>query len=204
MEIIFTAETYQTAGNLFIQAKQEIDIGIKAVAKNDYGEEFKSMAVIPIIMPKDLHEQFRERRLIKRKTFEADIRLFVDFEKFVKGKWDVKKEPYRTERKLLLVKNREPYALCRDLAPRQDRSGKRRGPKNFSKNFQEKCVKMSLRNRLIYRGSYALCRDLALGKDRSGKRCGKDRKRSKIFSNFMIVSVRNFHPVFLIFIYLHN
>ena len=105
MEIIFTAETYQTAGNLFIQAKQEIDIGIKAVAKNDYGEEFKSMAVIPIIMPKDLHEKFRERRLIKRKTFEADIRLFVDFEKFVKGKWDVKKEPYRTERKLLLVKN---------------------------------------------------------------------------------------------------
>ncbi len=105
MEIIFTAETYQTAGNLFIQAKQEIDIGIKAVAKNDYGEEFKSMAVIPIIMPEDLHERFRERRLIKRKTSEADIRLFVDYERFIRGKWDVEREPYRTERKLLLIKN---------------------------------------------------------------------------------------------------
>ena len=76
---------------------------------NNYGDEFVSIAIIPIIMPEKDHEFYPERKLIKRKSKEADIRLFVDYNKFTQGSFSFddkeKAQKYDHIRRLLLIKN---------------------------------------------------------------------------------------------------
>lgn len=105
MEIIYTAETYATACNLFISTKKVLDKALRSVSANYYGNEFESISIIPIIMPESMHENYKERKLIRGKLFEADVRLYVDYQRFIRGRFDIEAEPYKQERLLLLLKN---------------------------------------------------------------------------------------------------
>ncbi len=51
---------------------------------NNYGDEFKSIGVIPSCISKEYLEGlgWKERKQIWRKKQEADIRLFMDYERF--------------------------------------------------------------------------------------------------------------------------
>ena len=80
----------------------EVESVIKGCIKDkDYGSEVEDFAVICIIIKFDKQMEaegwFKERRLFKRKAKEADMRLRVDYDKFVKGDDTVKR--------LLLIDN---------------------------------------------------------------------------------------------------
>jgi|WetSurMetagenome_2_1015567.scaffolds.fasta_scaffold1029521_1 hypothetical protein len=64
----------------------EIEAKIKLLEANDYGSEVVDIGIIMIIIDprRRLFEEgfFRERKLIRRKSKGADIRLRTDFDKF--------------------------------------------------------------------------------------------------------------------------
>lgn len=104
MKIILGAEAYQSACDLFRYAWNELQAAVDSLSGFDYGTEFESISVIPIIMPSEFHDSYRERKLIKRKAKEADIRLYVDYESFVRCRSDMEREPFKSRRRLLLIK----------------------------------------------------------------------------------------------------
>jgi len=73
----------------------------ECLKKNDYGNEVMDLTVIAIIIKfneqMDKDGWFKERVLFKKNKKEADIRLRIDYNKFVKGDNKVKK--------LLLIDN---------------------------------------------------------------------------------------------------
>ncbi len=105
MDIILSAETYQSSCDLFRYCLNELQTTINSLSDFDYGTEFESISIIPIIMPIEFHDSYRERRLIKRKTKEADIRLYVDYNLFVRCSFDIEREPFKTQRRLMIIKN---------------------------------------------------------------------------------------------------
>lgn len=110
MDIFLGSETYSTAGNLCSFIQRDISKTLKEkILMNNYGDEFVSIAIIPIIMPEKDHAFYPERRLIKRKSKEADIRLYVNYDKFTQGIFsfddEEKVQRYDHIRKLLLIKN---------------------------------------------------------------------------------------------------
>jgi len=86
MRIFMSGETDGQISNDYRIVRNEIELKLKQLESNDYGSEFVDIGIIPIIIdPKrGLFEAgfFKERKLIKRKTKEADIRLRTDFDKF--------------------------------------------------------------------------------------------------------------------------
>ena len=53
---------------------------------NKYGDEINKIFIISVVLKRDTIENgVKERRLFSRKTKEADIRLFIDFDGFVKA-----------------------------------------------------------------------------------------------------------------------
>ncbi len=53
---------------------------------NNYGEEFQDISIIPTIKEeKYLGPDWKERRLVRPKSKDADIRLIMDYDKFVKA-----------------------------------------------------------------------------------------------------------------------
>jgi hypothetical protein len=74
---------------------------INALGGNDYGKDVESLGIIPIIIKFDEQMEkegwFKERVLFKRKQRDADLRLRINYDKFVKGNDDKKK--------LLLIDN---------------------------------------------------------------------------------------------------
>jgi hypothetical protein len=81
-----SGETDGQISNEYRIVRNEIELKLKQLESNDYGSEFVDIGIIPIIIdPKrGLFEAgfFKERKLVKRKTKEADIRLRTDFDKF--------------------------------------------------------------------------------------------------------------------------
>ena len=82
--------------------RNEIENTIKPVVeKRDYGKDVQLLAVIPIIIKFDQQMEdegwFKERVLYKKKSKETDIRLRIDYVKFVKGNDNTKR--------LLLIDN---------------------------------------------------------------------------------------------------
>lgn len=77
-----------------------IEKQVKTLEKNNYGD-INDIAVIPVIveLSGELEAQgfFKERKLVKRKTGEADYRLRINYYKFI--------EADDTTRKLLIIKN---------------------------------------------------------------------------------------------------
>ena len=58
---------------------------LETLREKDYGDELKSIAIISIIVPTSFYDEggYRERKLYKRKTKEADIRLRIDYNQFI-------------------------------------------------------------------------------------------------------------------------
>ena len=80
----------------------EIERQIKnALEGNDYGSGVETFGIIPIIIKFDEQMEkdgwFRERVLFQRKQKSADLRLRINYDKFVKGNDETKK--------LLLIDN---------------------------------------------------------------------------------------------------
>ena len=61
------------------------DKTLQELETRNYGEEFQYISIIPVIMPEEYHDGYTERRQIWRKKREADIRLYIDYEKYIKG-----------------------------------------------------------------------------------------------------------------------
>ncbi len=101
MRIFISGEIDGQISNDYRITRNEIDRKLNCLENNDYGFEFVDIGIIPIIIdPKrGLFEAgfFRERKLIKRKAKEADIRLKTDFIKFQAGDDNIKR--------LLLIDN---------------------------------------------------------------------------------------------------
>ena len=101
MRIFISGELDEKIGHDFRQVLRETNELLKPLESNDYGSEFVDIGIIPIIIdPKrGLFEAgfFKERKLIKRKTKEVDIRLRTDFDKFYAADYNKKR--------LLLVDN---------------------------------------------------------------------------------------------------
>jgi Immunity protein 44 len=101
MRIFISGEIDGQISNEVREIRNEIDRKLNCLENNDYGSEFVDIGIIPIIIdPKrGLFEAgfFKERKLIKRKAKEADIRLKTDFNKFQAGDNKI--------RRLLLIDN---------------------------------------------------------------------------------------------------
>lgn len=49
-----------------------------------YGTEYQDVGIICIIIPKEMQEYWKERKYISRKNKSADIRLYIDYERFIR------------------------------------------------------------------------------------------------------------------------
>ena len=63
--------------------KKVVPIVQRLVENNDYGAEFESIGIIPTIMSDRFLDGWKERRYISFIRKEADIRLFIDYNKYV-------------------------------------------------------------------------------------------------------------------------
>lgn len=95
MRIFVSGELDGKISDAFSQVLREIDPKVKSLENNDYGSEFVDIGIIPIIIDprRGLFEEgfFKERKLIKRKAKEADIRLYTDFDKFFNADYETKR-----------------------------------------------------------------------------------------------------------------
>ena len=76
-------------------------------------------------MPPDMQTDYKERKLISRTKHEADIRLHVDYYKFVQGKLDINRFDYLKQRRLLLTKNIVDSIMVIENRKKEDFQGKR-------------------------------------------------------------------------------
>jgi hypothetical protein len=95
MRIFVSGELDEKISHDFRQLFREADELLKPLESKDYGTEFESIGIIPIIIdPKrGLFEAgfFKERKYIKRKLKGADIRLRTDFDKFYAADYSKKR-----------------------------------------------------------------------------------------------------------------
>jgi hypothetical protein len=93
---------YDDFGEALCRIRNELEPTIKNCIKDkDYGSEVEDFAVICIIIKFDKQMEaegwFKERKLFKKKAKEADMRLRINYDKFVKGDDNIKR--------LLLIDN---------------------------------------------------------------------------------------------------
>ncbi|MCC2497589.1 Imm44 family immunity protein [Bacillus paranthracis] len=85
----------------FINIISEIGSELEGLNSNDYGSEVEEIAIIPIVAKITPEYEdagfFKERKLFKRKSKEADFRLRIDYETFLSA-------DYAT-RKILIIRN---------------------------------------------------------------------------------------------------
>jgi len=93
MKIFLGSETEKKVYQQFFDIRKKVEENLQFLCKENvgleeddtYGTEFNDIGIITIAVPqyvKDLG--VKERKLIKRKTKEADIRLYMDYERFIK------------------------------------------------------------------------------------------------------------------------
>ena len=99
MKFFLSAEIDRAASKYFNSIFNEIDPKIKSLENKNYGIADVSIGIIPIIVSKHLLEEgfFKERRLYRKKTFDADVRLHIDLKDFLDASEAV--------RKLMIVRN---------------------------------------------------------------------------------------------------
>lgn len=70
------------------------DVGLEKI--ENYGSEFLDIIVVPICITQEFIDSgfFKERVLAKRKTKEADLRLRMNYEKFISSPPDVQRLMY--------------------------------------------------------------------------------------------------------------
>jgi len=103
MKLFISTESEKNASDIWSEiynsTSQKLDFicskDMNLEEKDNYGIEFKNIGIISIIASNRLKEWgLKERKLIKRKSKEADIRLYIDYEKFIKSSFEVQKLMY--------------------------------------------------------------------------------------------------------------
>lgn len=99
MRIFISGEVDKQAASFFREVRKEISDNIKILESKNYGSNVERLGIIPIItqMTPGIESAgfFEERKLYKKK--EADIRIKIDYEKFVNSNFQT--------RKFLMLKN---------------------------------------------------------------------------------------------------
>lgn len=100
-EVFFSGELEGDIAEEFINIISEIGSELEGLNSNDYGSEVEEIAIIPIVAKITPEYEdagfFKERKLFKRKSKEADFRLRIDYETFLSA-------DYAT-RKILIIRN---------------------------------------------------------------------------------------------------
>ncbi|MGH0677076.1 Imm44 family immunity protein [Bacillus luti] len=85
----------------FINIISEISSDLEKLNSNDYGSEVEEIAIIPIVVKitPEYEEAgfYKERKLFKRKSKEADFRLRIDYATFLSADY--------AARKILIIRN---------------------------------------------------------------------------------------------------
>ncbi|PFJ24001.1 dihydrolipoamide succinyltransferase [Bacillus anthracis] len=101
MRFFLSGELEGDIAEEFINIISEIGSELEGLNSNDYGSEVEEIAIIPIVAKITLEYEdagfFKERKLFKRKSKEADFRLRIDYETFLSA-------DYAT-RKILIIRN---------------------------------------------------------------------------------------------------
>ncbi len=98
MKFFLTSITSGEAGEISRVIANDIrEALIPFLLERDYGEELIDITVIYMIVSKSLGLNMSERKLFKRKTREADMRLNIDYDIFCEADMQT--------RRLLIVKN---------------------------------------------------------------------------------------------------
>lgn len=84
MKIFVSSEESIGVGNKTNSIYQVVDPVCQKLAENNYGSEFEIISIIPTIMEdRFLSSEWKERRLIRYAKKDADIRLIMDYNKFI-------------------------------------------------------------------------------------------------------------------------
>lgn len=101
MRFFLSGELEGDIAEEFINIISEISSELEGLNSNDYGREVEEIAIIPIVAKITPEYEdagfFKERKLFKRKSKEADFRLRIDYETFLSA-------DYAT-RKILIIRN---------------------------------------------------------------------------------------------------
>lgn len=97
MVIFLSAELYGKADSLWSNLERKYQRRLDALQNKTYGEELDHISIISIIMPEEFFEDggWPERKLFKRKTKEADIRLRIDYKSFIRAKPEQREQIYK-------------------------------------------------------------------------------------------------------------
>ena len=94
MRIFLSAEIYGAADHLLVDLRREFSKKLSLLDNKNYGDELVEIAIISMILPDYYYNEVKERKLFKRKTSEADIRLKIDYEQFIRAKPDKRRQIY--------------------------------------------------------------------------------------------------------------
>ena len=85
MEIFLSAELGGPASNKWFELQKEFSPLLSRLRDLNYGESLKSIGIISILMPDDFYVDggYKERKYYNKKKKEADIRLRMDYKKFL-------------------------------------------------------------------------------------------------------------------------
>ncbi|KAA0786723.1 dihydrolipoamide succinyltransferase [Bacillus wiedmannii] len=101
MRFFLSGELEGDIAEEFINIISEIGSELEGLNSNNYGSEVEEIAIIPIVAKITPEYEdagfFKERKLFKRKSKEADFRLRIDYETFLSA-------DYAT-RKILIIRN---------------------------------------------------------------------------------------------------
>lgn len=87
MTFFLGAELEGAAGSKWFVLQKEFSQKLLPLKNKNYGDELIHIGIISIIMRDEFFADgaYKERRYISRKSKEADIRLRIDYKKFVKS-----------------------------------------------------------------------------------------------------------------------
>lgn len=96
MKIFLSAETESPAANLWFNLHKEINRRLDSLTTEYYGDELISIGIISIILSEKYFVDggYPERRIFSKKNKEADIRLRINFNEFVKATPNRRREIY--------------------------------------------------------------------------------------------------------------
>ena len=104
MNLGFSFEVCTPVCELLLPIQNDVEERLSFITKKDaglekldnYGTEFEDIGIITICISQELIDAgwFKERVLAKRKAKEADIRLRMDYDKFVSSSYEIQRLMY--------------------------------------------------------------------------------------------------------------
>lgn len=96
MDIFLSAEIEGSATSKWFKLQKEFSETLKKLNGNNYGASLTSIAIISIIMREEFFEDgaYKERKYYNKRKKEADIRLRINYKKFIIAKEDERRKIY--------------------------------------------------------------------------------------------------------------